>query len=64
MSKKEDAVTRNVINVAYTILGLTALTPPIIGLIQDHLTELRRDTRASVWWPISLATVGLCTESL
>ena len=35
MSKKEDAVTRNVINVAYTILGLTALTPPIIGLIQE-----------------------------
>ena len=54
LSEKEDAMTRSVINVAYATLGLTALIPPIVGLIQQPLD---RSYIESLMLPI----VGLCT---
>ena len=54
ISEEEGAVTRNVISVVYTILGLTAFIPPIVGLIQQPFD---RSYVESLILPI----VGLCT---
>ena len=35
LSEKEGAATKNAINVIFTVLGLMAFTPPIVGLIQQ-----------------------------
>ena len=35
ISEKEDAITRNMIKAVYTMLGLAAFIPPIVGLVQQ-----------------------------
>ena len=54
MSEEEGAVTRSVISVVYTILGLTAFIPPIVGLVQQPFDRSYIES-------LTLPIVGLCT---